>query len=122
MNKSEFFEFFKKVPKAELHIHIEAVMSRDTIKKLYLKKNGVEFSDSEIKKLFSYSDLNGFIAAFLKVQDLFTEVSDFDLIFDDLKNYLVRNGIDRFKRLWQAAMASLPILVGVHPYYFVGRE
>ena len=93
MNKSEFYEFFKKVPKAELHIHIEAVMSRDTIKKLYLKKNGVEFSDSEIKKLFSYSDLNGFIAAFLKVQDLFTEVSDFDLIFEDLKNYLVRNGV-----------------------------
>ena len=93
MNKSEFYEFFKKIPKAELHIHIEAVMSRDTIKKLYLKKNGAEFSDSEIKELFSYSDLNGFIAAFLKVKDLFTEVSDFDLIFDDLKNYLVRNGV-----------------------------
>ena len=93
MNKSEFYSFFKAIPKAELHIHIEAVMSRETIKKLYLKKNGVEFSDAEIKKLFSYSDLNGFIAAFLKVQDLFTEVSDFDLIFDDLKNYLVRNGI-----------------------------
>ena len=93
MNKSEFYSFFKSVPKAELHIHIEAVMSKDTIKKLYLKKNGVEFSDAEIKKLFSYSDLNGFIAAFLKVQDLFTTVSDFDLIFDDLKNYLVRNGV-----------------------------
>ena len=93
MNKSEFYKFFKDIPKAELHIHIEAVMSRDTIKKLYLKKNGVGFSDSEIKKLFSYSDLNGFIAAFLHVQDLFTEVSDFDLIFEDLKNYLLRNGV-----------------------------
>lgn len=93
MNKSEFYKFFKDIPKAELHIHIEAVMSRETIKKLYLKKNGVEFSDEEIKKLFSYSDLNGFIAAFLHVQDLFTSVSDFDLIFDDLKNYLVRNGV-----------------------------
>jgi len=93
MNKSEFYEFFKKIPKAELHIHIEAVMSRETIKKLYLKKNGKEFSDSEIKKLFSYSDLNGFIAAFLAVQDLFTSVSDFDLIFEDLKNYLIRNGV-----------------------------
>lgn len=93
MNKSDFYKFFKDIPKAELHIHIEAVMSRETIKKLYLKKNGVEFSDEEIKKLFSYSDLNGFIAAFLKVQDLFTEVSDFDLIFEDLKNYLIRNGV-----------------------------
>ena len=93
MNKSEFYSFFKKIPKAELHIHIEAVMSRETIKKLYFKKNAVEFSDEEIKKLFSYSDLNGFIAAFLQVQDLFSEVSDFDLIFEDLKNYLLRNGV-----------------------------
>ena len=93
MNKSEFYKFFKDIPKAELHIHIEAVMSRDTIKKLYLKKNGQEFSDAAIKALFSYSDLNGFIAAFLQVQDLFTSVSDFDLVFDDLKNYLVRNGV-----------------------------
>ncbi|WP_407426147.1 adenosine deaminase [Treponema sp.] len=93
MIKKEFYSFFKAIPKAELHIHIEAVMSRETIKKLYLKKNGKEFTDTEIKKLFSYSDLNGFIAAFLQVQDLFTEVSDFDLIFEDLKNYLVRNGV-----------------------------
>ncbi|MBQ9282735.1 MAG: adenosine deaminase [Treponema sp.] len=93
MDKSEFYKFFKTIPKAELHIHIEAVMSRDTIKKLYLKKNGSEFSDEEMKKLFSYSDLNGFIAAFLQVQDLFTEVSDFDFVFEDLKNYLLRNGI-----------------------------
>jgi len=93
MKKSEFYSFYKKIPKAELHIHIEAVISKDSIKKLYLKKNGVEFSDQAIKELFSYSDLNGFIAAFLQVQDLFTEVSDFDLVFDDLKNYLLRNGI-----------------------------
>lgn len=93
MTKKEFYSFFKEIPKAELHIHIEAVMSKETIKKLYLKKNGTEFSDAEIKKLFSYSDLNGFIAAFLQVQDLFTEVSDFDFVFEDLKNYLVRNGV-----------------------------
>ncbi len=93
MKKSEFYSFYKKVPKAEIHIHIEAVISRESIKKLYFKKNGTEFSDEAIEALFSYSDLNGFIAAFLQVQDLLTEVSDFDLVFEDLKNYLVRNGI-----------------------------
>ena len=93
MNKSEFYSFLKTVPKAELHIHIEAVISRDSIKKLYLKKNGKKFSEKALKELFNYSDLNGFIAAFIEVQNLFTEVSDFDLVFDDLKNYLVRNGI-----------------------------
>ncbi len=93
MTKSEFYSFFQKIPKTELHIHIEAVMSRETIKKLYLKKNGKKFSNAELEKLFDYSDLNGFIAAFLAVQDMFTSVDDFDLIFEDLKNYLVRNGI-----------------------------
>lgn len=93
MEKSEFVSILQKVPKAELHIHIEAVMSRETIKKLYLKKNGAEFTDDDISKLFDYSDLNGFITAFLKVQDLFTSVDDFDLVFDDFKNYLLRNGI-----------------------------
>ena len=71
MNKSEFFEIYRNIPKAELHIHIEAVISKESIKKLYLKKNGTEFSDKAMQDLFSYSDLNGFIAAFLQVQDLF---------------------------------------------------
>lgn len=93
MKKSEFYSFYKSIPKAELHIHIEAVISKKSIKKLYLKKTGIAFSDEAIKKLFSYSDLNGFITAFLQVQDLFTEESDFNLVFDDLKAYLVRNGI-----------------------------
>lgn len=93
MEKSEFYSVYKSIPKAELHIHIEAVMSRKTIKKLYFKTHGKEFTKEEMDSLFSYSDLNGFIGAFLQVQSLFTEVDDFDFIFEDLKNYLLRNGI-----------------------------
>lgn len=93
MEKSEFYAFFKKIPKAEIHLHIEAVISTDSIKKLYLKKNGTEFTDKAIKELFSYEDLNGFIAAFLKVQDLFTSVDDFDLVFADLEQYIRDNGL-----------------------------
>ncbi len=97
MTKEEFYSFFKKIPKTELHIHIEAVISRDSIKKLYLKKNGKEFSAAEMKKLFDYEDLNGFIAAFLQVQDLFTSVDDFDLVFSDLEQYIIDNGISHME-------------------------
>jgi len=93
MKKAEFYSFLKAIPKAEIHLHIEAVISKDSIKKLYLKKNGAEFTDEEMTKLFSYEDLNGFIAAFLKVQDLFTSVDDFDLVFADLQQYIIDNGI-----------------------------
>lgn len=96
ITKLEFYKFFKNIPKAELHLHIEAVISFESIKKLYLKKNkGVSEKEAEreIEKLFKYNDLNGFIQAFLKVQDLYESVDDFDLVFEDLKNYLVRNGV-----------------------------
>lgn len=94
--KSDFYDFFRKVPKAELHLHLEAVISFDSITRLYMKKYpGVSKTEAaeRIKGIFDYSDLNGFIQAYLKVQDLYESVDDFDLIFDDLKDYIVRNGI-----------------------------
>ncbi len=94
--KSDFYDFFRKVPKAELHLHIEAVISFDSVTRLYLKKfPGLsrEKAVEEIKAIFDYNDLNGFIQAYLKVQDLYDSVDDFDLIFNDLKEYIVRNGI-----------------------------
>lgn len=94
MTKTEFFETLRQIPKAEIHIHIEAVSSLDTVKKMYEKKNGKPMSDDEVKTLFSYEDLGGFITAFLAVQDLYTSVDDFDLVFEDLGNYLQRNGVD----------------------------
>ncbi|MBQ7158103.1 MAG: adenosine deaminase [Treponema sp.] len=93
MKKTEFYSFLKAIPKAEIHLHIEAAISKDSIKKLYYKTNGVEFTDAEMKKLFSYEDLNGFIAAFLQVQNLFTSVDDFDLVFADLQQYIIDNGV-----------------------------
>lgn len=93
MDKSEFTAFIAKVPKAEIHIHIEAVITLDSVKKLYKKRFGNEMSTEDQTALFSYDDLNGFIKAFLQVQDLFTSVDDFDLVFDDLANYLLKNGV-----------------------------
>ncbi len=93
MEKAAFYAFLKAIPKAEIHLHIEAVISKESIKKLSRKKNGAELTDAELEDLFSYADLNGFIAAFLKVQDMFSEVADFDLVFADLQQYITDNGI-----------------------------
>lgn len=93
MNKLEFKKIVTKIPKAELHIHIEAVITLDSCKKLHKKRFGKDMSSEEQASLFDYDDLNGFIQSFLKVQDYFTSEQDFDLVFDDLKNYLLDNGI-----------------------------
>lgn len=93
MNKSEFFTSLQQVPKSELHVHIEAVITLNSIEKLYKKRFNKDMPKEEQSSLFSYEDLSGFITSFLKVQDLFTEVNDFDLLFDDFSNYLDKNNI-----------------------------
>ena len=93
MKRADFFTLLKQVPKAELHIHIEAVITMASVKKLYKKRFGKAMPKDEEKSLFDYDDLSGFIAAFLKVQDLFTEVSDFDLVFNDFAKYLENNNV-----------------------------
>ncbi len=96
MTKAEFYTFFKKIPKAELHLHLEAVIATNTIQKLYKRRNPAlsdEKVSEEIEKLFTYSNLDGFIKAYLQVQDLYDSEDDFDLVFEDLKQYIVRNGI-----------------------------
>ena len=93
MKKESFYSFLQLIPKAELHIHIEAVITLESICALYEKRFGRAMTKTEQTALFTYDDLNGFIRAFLQVQDLFTEVSDFDYVFADLERYLKGNGI-----------------------------
>ncbi len=93
MNKERFYQFLQKIPKAELHIHIEAVITLESVKKLYQKRFNKPMTQEEQDSLFAYEDLKGFIDSFLKVQDLFIDISDFDLVFDDFAKYLIENGI-----------------------------
>ncbi|MBP3708971.1 MAG: adenosine deaminase [Treponema sp.] len=93
MKETEFSSFLTKVPKSEIHLHIEAVLSLGSIKKLYEKRYGKTMSAEDEVALFSYNNLNGFINAFLVVQDLFSSVADFKYVFDDLGKYLAKNNI-----------------------------
>lgn len=93
MNYEEFCDVLRKIPKAELHLHIEAVITTDSVRKLYQNAFGKPMSGEELASLFSYDDLNGFIAAFIKVQQMFRSPDDFNLVFDDFEKYLVSENI-----------------------------
>lgn len=93
MDKARFFEFLKTIPKAEIHIHLEAVISISSVRKLYKKQHGQKMTRETEKELFSYTDLDGFVKAFIAVQNLFQSVDDLSLIFKDLDAYMQKNGI-----------------------------
>ena len=93
MNKTDFYGLLKAVPKAELHLHGEAVISNDSIRKLYRSKFGQEMSDGELNSLWDYSDLPGFLDSFIKIQNFFVNPDDCECYFSDFGKYISENNI-----------------------------
>ena len=61
MNKSEFKAFLSAVPKAELHLHLEAVISLSGIKKLYKNKFGKECYKLHFTQFYDDEVVAGFV-------------------------------------------------------------
>lgn len=93
MKKEEFYNKLAKIPKAELHVHAEGMISRKSVltlfQRAYPEKN---YTASEIDELFCFDDLSSFISVFIAVQKLFT-INDFDLLVNDIKEYFQENGV-----------------------------
>lgn len=93
MKRDLFYDLLKSVPKAELHVHEEAVLSRETIRTVYDRNFDSKMTDKELNALFKYDDLPGFLTSFLKIQSYFTSIKDFDYMFRDFEDYLEDNNI-----------------------------
>ena len=95
--KYSFKQLMKDIPKAEIHLHIEGLISVDTIWNL-IQKNKLKFEGSDskasLKKKFQTNSLEEFIDLFLNViQASFKQEQDLIYLIEDAQDYLVRNGI-----------------------------
>ncbi|OQY40641.1 MAG: adenosine deaminase [Spirochaetaceae bacterium 4572_7] len=95
--KKDVIEALKKVPKTEIHLHIEAVTTASTVWKL-IKKHKLNIDGvttlKDLEKKFNVNSLEGFIDLFINVvQKSFKEEDDFNLIMNDLYDYLKNNNI-----------------------------
>ena len=93
MNREKFYKFLKKIPKAEIHLHSEALISKEIATEILSKKNPKYKDKKAVEKLFSYNDLKGFINLFLLLQNSFEKITDFEKLFKNISPYLKRNGI-----------------------------
>lgn len=94
---NSYIKDLKEVPKTEIHLHIEAVTTAKSVWKLIKKHNltidGVSTIE-DLEKRFKVTSLSGFIDLFINVvQCSFKEAEDFNLIMDDLEEYLLDNNI-----------------------------
>ena len=86
-----------EIPKTEIHLHLEAVASVDTIWTL-MKRHNISHADisskSDLKKKFNITSLTEMIDLFINViQNCFREESDIELLIDDANSYLKKNNI-----------------------------
>jgi adenosine deaminase len=93
MKKDEFYRFLRKIPKAEIHVHAEATISRDTVRAFLDRSSNHKANPVDVDKLFTYNNLKDFITSFLFVQGLLERPTDLKIVFEDVATYLKENNI-----------------------------
>ncbi|EKP14103.1 adenosine deaminase [Leptospira borgpetersenii] len=88
----DVINFLRELPKTEIHLHLEACVNKDTMKRL-IAKNGISVTDEEFEAKFNFKDLNGFIQVFFFIQSLVKEPADFSFFVGSLSEYMRANNI-----------------------------
>lgn len=86
-----------KIPKTEIHLHLEGLASVETIWTLK-RKHKIDFPGintiEDLKEAFKVTSLEAFIKLFINViQVSFQEENDIKFLIEDARNYLERNNI-----------------------------
>ena len=84
--------FLQQMPKTEIHLHMEACISRDTLAGM-LDNNKIPYDLEDLDKLYKFSNLQEFIKLFLYIIDSIKTPEDFELIFKNLVDYCNANHI-----------------------------
>ena len=92
MTSRNIKQFLRDIPKTEIHLHLEACLSKDSLKKLLLKNN-INISEEDFEQKFVFSDLNGFIQLFFFIQSSIKDESDFSILIDSLGQYMKKDNI-----------------------------
>lgn len=85
-------DFIRALPKTEVHIHMEACISKETLAQV-LEKNHKNFEMSHLEKLYKFSNLQEFVQLFLFIIDSIISPDDFIYIFNNLRTYFEKNNI-----------------------------
>jgi hypothetical protein len=89
--------FLREIPKTEIHIHIEAIVSIESVFELIQKNNLTDhlgiYTLEDVKKNYQCSNLNEMVKVFYLIQSIFKSEEDFAYMVKDVRNYLLRNRI-----------------------------
>jgi adenosine deaminase/aminodeoxyfutalosine deaminase len=103
--------FIRRLPKAELHLHLEGTVTPETLVELSARHDASPLNLDQARVLYHYTDFSGFLMAFKAVTEHLQTPDDYELITWRMLELLGRQGV---------AHAEVYVSVGV--IYFWGRS
>ena len=103
--------FIRRLPKAELHLHLEGTVAPETLVELSRRHDGALLSLKEARALYDYTDFTGFLLAFKAVTERLRTPEDYELVTYRMLERLAAQGV---------VHAEVYVSVGV--VYYWGRS
>jgi adenosine deaminase/aminodeoxyfutalosine deaminase len=90
---TEIKEFIRRLPKAELHLHLEGTVLPETLVELSARHDVRPLTPSEAEELYHFTDFTGFLDAFKGVTRLLIGPEDYELAAWRMIEHLAAQGI-----------------------------
>ncbi|MBV8631190.1 MAG: adenosine deaminase [Silvibacterium sp.] len=103
--------FIRRLPKAELHLHLEGTVAPETLVELSRRHDSQPLSLVQTEGIYQYTDFTGFLMAFKAVTERLHTPEDYELVAYRMLERLARQGV---------VHAEVYIAVGV--IYYWGRS
>jgi adenosine deaminase/aminodeoxyfutalosine deaminase len=85
--------FIRRLPKAELHIHLEGTILPSTLVELSARHDARPLTLPEARELYRFSDFTGFLDAFKAVTRLLLDPEDYELAAWRMMEHLAAEGV-----------------------------
>ena len=89
----ESSSFIRRLPKAELHLHLEGTVTPKTLVELSARNPGPRLELLEAQALYEYTDFTGFLMAFKAVSEHLRTADDYELVTWRMLERLARQGV-----------------------------
>jgi adenosine deaminase/aminodeoxyfutalosine deaminase len=89
----ELKDFIRRLPKAELHLHLEGTITPETLVELSKRHDAVPMKLREAKALYRFDDFSGFIQSFKAVTRRLVDPEDYELAAIRMIEGLARQGV-----------------------------
>src|SRR5580704_666373 len=90
---SDIGDFIRRLPKAELHLHLEGTILPSTLVELSARHDAQPLTLAEAEALYQFTDFTGFIEAFKAVTRLLTSPEDYELAAWRMIEHLAEQGV-----------------------------